>query len=217
MIEFRSLRKQYGTCVVLDIPYVAFDEGSCTALLGVNGSGKSTFLKLMAARMCSLGAGGCHKTGYLPQTPYGFRMSVRKNIELVLQDDVAACRGRKAEDAMEKVGIQHLGHKNGHSLSGGETQRMALARLLAQENEMLILDEPTSACDLAGSSRIEQVLKSFQGTIIFSTHSPAQAVRLSDRVIFLQDGRIGEDGKASKVFSSPESAEFRDFLTYWRF
>lgn len=217
MIEFRSLRKQYGVCVVLDIPYVAFDEGSCTALLGVNGSGKSTLLRLMAARMCSPEAGNCHKTGYLPQTPYGFRMSVRKNIELVLRDDIAACRRKKAEDAMEKVGILYLEHKNGHRLSGGETQRMALARLLAQENQLLLLDEPTSACDLAGSSRIEQALKSFQGTIIFSTHSPAQAARLADRVIFLQDGRIREDGEAGKVLSSPGSAEFRDFLTYWRF
>lgn len=217
MIEFRELKKYYGSCRAMDIPYIAFPEGSRTAVLGANGSGKSTLLRLLAGELCSFLGDGSHRTGYLPQQFYGFRCSVRKNVELAIWEEEPDTRRKRADTVMEQVGIGHLAQKAGNRLSGGETQRMALARLLAQDNQILLLDEPTSACDIAGSNQIEQVLGVWQGTIIFSTHSPAQAVRLADRAVFLYEGQIAEDGKAEQILFSPETRELRDFLKYWRF
>lgn len=214
MIKFKELKQYYGSNRALDIPGIAFSEGSCTAVLGANGSGKSTLLRLLAGE---LGRDASHKCGYLPQKAYGFRCSVQKNVELAIWEEKPETRRKRAAAAMEQVGIGHLADKTGHALSGGETQRMALARLLAQDNRILLLDEPTSACDIAGNNRIEQVLESWKGTRIFSTHSPAQAARLAGRVIFLHEGQIAEDGEAGQLLFSPKSRELKDFLKYWRF
>lgn len=217
MIEFGKLEKYYHSCKALDIPGIAFLEGSRTAVLGTNGSGKSTFLRILAGELCSPGGSGIHRTGYLPQQAFGFRCSVQKNVELAIWEEMPLTRRKRAAAAMEQVGIGHLAKKAGNRLSGGETQRMALARLLVQDNQILLLDEPTSACDIEGNNRIEKVLESWKGTLIFSTHSPAQAARLADRVVFLYEGQIAEDGEAGQLLFSPESRELRDFLKYWRF
>lgn len=217
MMDFKGLTKYYGTSMVLDIPEITFEEDSCTAILGTNGSGKSTFLKLLAEELCGQRKSVRERAGYLPQQAYGFHCSVQKNIELAIWEEDPVQRRKRAAEAMELVNIENLAKKSGNMLSGGETQRMALARLLVQGNRILLLDEPTSACDIAGNNQIEQVLDSWKGTVIFSTHSPAQAARLADRVIFLHRGKIAEDGPAEKLLFTPVSQELKGFLKYWRF
>ena len=105
----------------------------------------------------------------------------------------------------------------GNSLSEGETQRIALARLLVQQPKRLLLDEPTAACDIQATQSIEEPLERWQGTLIFTTHAPAQAARLANRVLFLHQGKLVEDRPATKALFSPNSIEMQQFLQYWRF
>lgn len=217
MIRFERITKQYQKRVVLDISSIAFGEGSRTAVLGANGSGKTTLLRILAGVLDNDGTPVNWNAGYLPQQPYAFGISVQKNVEAAVWRLPAKEREAAARNALRQVGMEHMADCKGNALSGGEGQRMALARLLAQKNSVLILDEPTAACDIAGIHQIEAVLKGYDGTVVFSTHSPAQAARLADRVVFLCQGDIAEEGETNRVLYSPQSGKMREFLKYWRF
>jgi len=108
----------------------------------------------------------------------------------------------------------------GNKLSGGEAQRMAVARMIAKPRKLLLLDEPTSSTDIRGTDAIENTLleyaKETRCTLIFSTHSPAQVLRLAEEVIFLNQGRILEKGSARDVLGNPQTESARLFLQHWR-
>jgi len=156
--------------------------------------------------------------GYLPQVPYGFGFSVRRNVEMALQGEKDAPKHAMA--AIKAVGLTSLADARGHKLSGGETQRMALARLVAKPRLLLLLDEPTSATDIRGMDLVEALLLRYARqtgcTLIFSTHSPAQALRLAKEVIFLEHGRVVEQGPAARVLKIPQSEATKLFLQHWR-
>jgi ABC-type sulfate/molybdate transport systems ATPase subunit len=156
--------------------------------------------------------------GYMPQSPYAFGFSVRKNVEIALPNKTDA--PEKALRALAAVGIQHLAKSSGSRLSGGETQRMAFARIIALPRRLLLLDEPTSSTDIQGLDQIEQSLLAYAQstgcTVIFSTHSPAQALRLSDQIIFLDHGEIAEFGATASVLKNPQNATTRLFLQHWK-
>ena len=107
----------------------------------------------------------------------------------------------------------------GDRLSGGEAQRMALARVLVRSYDVLLLDEPTSSTDVRSMDQIETTLKEYvqktQCTLIFSTHSPAQALRLADEVLYLEKGRLVEQGPAATLFHSPQDERTKAFLKHW--
>jgi len=161
---------------------------------------------------------GADGMGYMPQNPYAFSLSVLRNVEMAL--DGEAEREVAAREALRRVGMDGLAHASGSKLSGGEAQRMAFARMIAKPRRLLLLDEPTSSTDIKGTDLIEATLLDYLQangcTLIFSTHSPAQALRLAEEVIFLDQGRIVEQGPAESVLENPQNERTQLFLAHWR-
>lgn len=224
MIELLNLQKQYGARFSLEIPALNIEAGERLAIIGANGSGKSTLLRLLAGviaadageiRLSGVTRG---EIGYLPQHPFAFDLSVQKNVELALAD--ASDRKQRAQEALDRVGLLHLSAARANRLSGGETQRMALARVLARKRKLLLLDEPTASADIAAMEQIERAICDYAEetgcTLVFISHAPSQAMRLSRRVLALNGGKIGELGKTAQVLKEPQTESTRAFLKSWK-
>jgi ABC-type multidrug transport system ATPase subunit len=224
MIELIGVQKLYGERLALDIPLLSFADGGRYALIGPNGSGKTTLLRILAGTLRpdvgSIRYGDISKgeIGYLPQKPYAFDRSVLENVLLALEPGAGARKSALA--ALERVGLGHLAKARGNRLSGGETQRMALARLIAKPRRVLLLDEPTSSADIQANDKMENALLAYAEetgcTLIFSSHAPSQAMRLGQHALALEGGRIGESGSAEQVLQSPQKESTREFLRHWR-
>ena len=224
MIGLVNVQKRYGARVVLDIPALTIQPGERFALIGPNGSGKSTLLRLLAG-VIAPEAGSIRtrelrrgEIGYLPQQPYAFDLSVQQNVELSLSGEPE--KAKRAQDALERVGLLHLAKARANRLSGGETQRMALARVLARPRKLLLLDEPTASTDIAAMELIERAILDYVEqtgcTLVFSSHAPSQAMRLSNRVLVLDGGKIGELGDTAQVLQTPQAESTRAFLKSWK-
>lgn len=217
-ITLKSVVKTYRGRAVLDIPELTLRSGGGTALIGANGSGKSTLLRLLSgATKPSAGeivmeGIAPEDIGYLPQRPYAFSVSALKSLMMAGADRESARR------LLDAVGLSELADSRGDRLSGGEAQRLAVARLLARPGKLLILDEPTSSTDIPGGVLVESVLRSALAergcTLIIATHAPAQAERLAEETLFLNAGRVMERGPAKKLLTAPETPELRAFLDY---
>jgi len=222
MISVRDVLVQAGSRVILDIPLLEFEEGKRYGLVGENGSGKTTLLRLLAGVMQPTQGEVTRQDpnglGYMPQSPYAFSFSVLRNVEMALENSPE--RRAKAARALEMVGMENFLSARGNKLSGGEAQRMAVARMIAKPRKTLLLDEPTSSTDIRGTDSIENTLLEYAQstgcTLIFSTHSPAQVLRLAQEVIFLEQGKILEKGPARDVLENPQTESARLFLQHWR-
>lgn len=221
MIDLRDVVQQFGGRIVLEIPELQFVPGKRYGLIGENGSGKTTLIRMLAgtSKPTSGRIEGLEgkKVGYLPQSPYAFSFSVLQNVALALNGHGDA--KEIAQKALVAVGMESLMDARGDRLSGGEAQRMALARVLVRAYDVLLLDEPTSSTDVRSMDLIETTLKEYvqktQCTLIFSTHSPAQALRLADEVLYLEKGRLVEQGLANTLFHSPQDERTKAFLRHW--
>ena len=224
MITLTNIKHCYASRCVLEIPSLTIERGERIALIGPNGSGKSTLLRLLAGTLQPTG-GTVSREGlerddvaYLPQKPYAFDRSVEQNILLALGH--LPERELLAKRALERVGLLHLKAARGNRLSGGELQRMALARVIARPHTLLLLDEPTASADIQAIDQMERVLLDYCAetncTLIFSSHAPSQAQRLSTRTLALSEGKIAEDGETAYVLQAPQDAATRIFLQHWR-
>ncbi|MEM7301290.1 MAG: ATP-binding cassette domain-containing protein [Pseudomonadota bacterium] len=204
----------------------SLDVAGITIILGPNGSGKTTFLRLLHGlerpRAGTL-TWSCEtfeaqrKQAFVFQTPIIMRRTVIDNVAYPLR-----VRGSKTADArqaafkmLEKVGLTGFAKQPAEFLSGGERQKMALARALIIEPELLILDEPTANLDGRATREIEDLLQTVnsQGTrILMTTHSVGQAQRLADEILYLYRGAIHERSGASNFFNRPQTAEAASFL-----
>ena len=209
-----AFSKTYDGRVVLDFPGLELKSGKIYAILGANGSGKSTFARIAAGilpadQKCLISG----RVGYLPQKPYAFRTSVKKNILLTGGEE------EKAAVLMEALQIRHLEKKRADRLSGGETARMALARLMMKRYDMVILDAPTAAMDMETTSAAEDlILKYAKDTgciLILVTHSLQQARRVADEAIYFHKGKLLESGDAAKLLYQPTQPETRQFLEFY--
>ncbi|MEL7625232.1 MAG: ABC transporter ATP-binding protein [Anaerolineaceae bacterium] len=222
MIELKDILVKTKGRVILDVPSLIFKNGKRYGIIGENGSGKTTLLRvLMGTLQPSQGSIEGLKlnnnVGYLPQSPYAFSFSVIRNVSMTLEN--LQNRDEVAISALEKVGLGSLIEAKGNNLSGGEKQRLGLARVLAVPKEVLLLDEPTSATDIRGMDLIEALLQQWfeqtRGLLIFTTHAPAQALRLADEIIFLEKGRVVETGTPEILFNNPQKLETQAFLSHW--
>lgn len=219
--EIYNLKKYYGDRPVLDVPELCIGEGERWAVIGANGSGKTTLLRILAGTL-NFDEGEvrvrAETVGYMPQKPYAFGYTVKKNVELAVKDKTL--KAAKALDALKRVGLEELAEHRGNTLSGGESQRMAFARILAMEPSLLLMDEPTAAADIEAGDLLESALEDYLSasgaTVIFSTHMPSEALRLSDKVILLVEGKIAEIGETERVLNSPECESAKRFLSHWR-
>jgi tungstate transport system ATP-binding protein len=217
MIEINGLIKKYGEKTVLDIGNLKLERGASYALVGANGSGKTTLIRILAGALeydkgeISFDKDAC--AVFMPQKNFAFDISVLGNLTLVKKDK------NQALDILKSLELARLAKRRGSKLSGGETQRLALARLLMMPFNIMLLDEPTFAMDinsaLIAEKVIEQKAKRKGSTLVFSTHSMQQAARLADEIIFLHQGKVCERGEARAFLSSPQTQEAQRFLQYF--
>ncbi|MGJ8547150.1 MAG: ATP-binding cassette domain-containing protein [Sulfitobacter sp.] len=200
-------------------------EGT-TVVIGPNGAGKTTLLRLLhgTARLsggridwaCSTEEARHHQ-GFVFQRPVMLRRSVLENLTYPLQlrgQSKAQARGA-AQAWAERVGLAGLLERPALVLSGGEQQKLALARALITNPKLLFLDEPCASLDGRATREIEEILSSAKaaGTrMILSTHDMGQARRLADEVVFLLGGRLHERAPAGEFFNSAKTPQARAFL-----
>jgi tungstate transport system ATP-binding protein len=196
-----------------------------TMIMGPNGAGKSLLLKLAHGLIPA--TGGQVLWGETPlddtarraqamvfQKPVVLRRSVAANVDFVLK--ARGIRDAARRDALlDHVGLLGHARQPARLLSGGEQQRLALARALALKPKVMLLDEPKASLDPASMLKIEEIVQEAHsaGTkIIFVTHDLGQAGRLADDIVFVHRGRVHEHGPADLFLSRPETPEARDFL-----
>ena len=196
-----------------------------TFILGANGAGKSMLLRVLhgliepTAGSVTWGRSKARPQGQAMvfQRPVLLRRSVAANVRHALA--LAGVRGLVAErrigEALASVGLRALADRPARVLSGGEQQRLALARAWALAPEVLFLDEPTASLDPPSARAVEAIVGEIHAlgtTIVMTTHQLAQAKRLADNVILLQEGRVAEHTDAAVFFRKPSSAYGRAFL-----
>jgi tungstate transport system ATP-binding protein len=203
---------------------LTLEAGASTIILGANGAGKSVLMRLMhgliapsTGRVLWSADGPRRRQAMVFQRPVMLRRSALANVVYAL-DAAGVPVGqqlRLAREALEEVGLAHAAGRAARVLSGGEQQRLALARAWALHPEVLFPDEPTANLDPGATREIEAVIKAFDvaGTkIVMSTHNLGQARRLGDEVIFLHQGRVVERAPIEKFFPQPASPEAAAFV-----
>jgi len=221
----RGLSLEIGGKRLIDQVDLDLQAGTITMIMGPNGAGKSLLLRVLHG-MISPTAGSISWSGsgfteairrrqaMVFQRPVLLRRSVAANIDFVLRLRGSADE-EKRHAILEHVGLLALARQPARLLSGGEQQRLALARALALQPEVLFLDEPTASLDPASVLRIEEIVQNahLSGTkIIFITHDLGQARRLADDIIFMHRGRVLEHAPASHFLNQPATAQGADFL-----
>lgn len=214
-MNIQPFSKTYEGRCVLDFPGIALEPGKIYGVIGANGSGKSTFAKILAGVLRADRRGKVldATVGYMPQKNYAFRMSTRANI-LLGSSDVT-----KAEALMDAFLLRPLEKKRADRLSGGETARMALARLMMRRYDLVILDEPTAPMDMETTAIAEQqILRYVRETgcaLILVTHSLQQARRIADEILYFHKGKLVESGPAQSMLDHPTTEEAQTFLDFY--
>jgi len=216
-----------GTRLV-DGPSFDLAGGGAHVLVGPNGAGKSLTLRLLHGLLTPT-AGAVLWNGRPPdrrvrlrqamvfQTPVVLRRSVRANVTYALRAHGVPRRERtrRTDDVLAKAGLDHAAERPARVLSGGEQQRLAVARAWAVRPEVLFLDEPTANLDPAATHTVETLIGDIRSqgtTILIATHDMGQARRLGDEVLFLHRGRLRERTNAAAFFAAPRSAAGRAYL-----
>ncbi|WP_412988636.1 phosphate ABC transporter ATP-binding protein PstB [Pediococcus siamensis] len=243
VITARNTRLYYGEHEALHGIDLDFPEHQITALIGPSGSGKSTFLRCLN-RMNDLVAGvtitGSLKLDgkdiYSPQTDV---VELRKHVGMVFQqpnpfpfsvfDNVAfglrlagikdqAMIRQRVETSLKQAAVwdevKDKLTENALAFSGGQQQRICIARVLAVQPEIILMDEPTSALDPVSAGKIEDLLLDLHDkfTIVIVTHNMQQASRISDRTAFFLDGKLVEAGSTKQLFMAPKQDATSDYL-----
>ena len=215
-MKISAFSKTYEGRTVLDFPGLELEPGKIYAVIGANGSGKSTFAKILAGvlpadRRGKWLDGG--SVGYMPQKNYAFRMTTKANSLLNGTD------AQRADKLMEAIQIHHLASKRADRLSGGETARMALVRLMMKSYDLVILDEPTAAMDMETTILSEGLIADYvQETgcaMILVTHSLQQARRIAHQVLYFHKGKLLESGPKERILYEPQMPETRGFLEFY--
>ncbi len=215
-----------GEVTILDDISLMLGPGAPTVLIGPNGSGKTTLLRaamglipLTRGRITWGGrdASPPDRRAILFQRPTMLRRSAAGNVRYALAA-ASVPHGRRANRAAEllaDVGLEGLERRPARRLSGGEQQRLALARALARDPEVLFLDEPTASLDPAATKAIEDIVRAVTARgvkVVMSTHDLGQAKRLAGDVVLLHRGRLIENAPASEFFANPRTQEARKFI-----
>jgi phosphate transport system ATP-binding protein len=244
IVRIRNLNLYYGPVqalfeITMDIP-----RGLVTALIGPSGCGKSTLLRCLnrmndlidgvrTTGMIELDGQNIldpavdvialrRKVGMVFQKPMPFPKSVYENVAYGLR--LAGIRQRALLDEIVERSLRRAGlweevkdrlHESALGLSGGQHQRLCIARAIAVQPEVILMDEPCSALDPRSTTRIEDLIAELRGeyTIVIVTHNMQQAARVSDYTGFLYEGRLIEFGRTTQIFTKPEKKETEDYIT----
>lgn len=232
-ISGQGLRKSFrGSEFTLDVPHIEAAAGSTLAILGPSGSGKSTLLHLLgllerqdAGRVLLGGreVDASDRDARLSmaavfQRPYLFKGSVAQNVAygLAARGVARARRGALVEAALERVGLSGYSERSALALSGGEAQRVSLARALVVEPRVLLLDEPLASLDPLLKRRLTrefaQIVQDSDVTVVWVTHDQDEAIVAADHVAIMRDGRLASHGPAEEVMALPADEWTAAFL-----
>ena len=215
-----------GGVTILDRITLTLSAGAPTMLIGPNGSGKTTLLRaamgLLPISRGFITWGGREtslptRRAILFQRPAMLRRSAAGNIHYALAAAglPRAERASRTTQLLTDVGLENLARRPARRLSGGEQQRLALARALARDPAVLFLDEPTASLDPAATKAIEDIVRAVTARgvkVVMSTHDIGQAKRLAGDVVLLHRGRLIENSPAADFFTEPRSEEGRKFI-----
>ena len=215
-----------GALPILNGVTLTLDAGAPTVLIGPNGSGKTTLLRAAMGLIPPSGGfitwGGRETSppkhrAILFQRPAMLRRSAAGNVRYALAAAGAPRTTMPARitELMTEVGLAGLEQRPARRLSGGEQQRLALARALARDPAVLFLDEPTASLDPAATKTIEDIVRkvSARGVkVVMSTHDLGQARRLAGDIVFMNRGQVLESGPAADFFAAPRTAEAKAFI-----
>ena len=215
-MKIHAFSKTYEGRTVLDFPGTELEPGRICAVIGANGSGKSTFAKILSGVLKPDRRGplsDAKSVGFMPQKNYAFRMTTKANILLNGPDEA------RADRLMEAIQLRELSSKRADKLSGGETARMALVRLMMRAYDLVILDEPTAAMDMETTLLSEKLIAEYVRetgcALILVTHSLQQARRIADEVWYFHKGSLLEAGAKEQVLDTPKRAETKQFLEFY--
>lgn len=216
-----------GGRAIIDRVNLQLDEGTRTVILGANGAGKSVLMRLMHGLLAP-SSGRIEwndsdakrlraRQAMVFQRPVMLRRSAFANVAYGLE--IAGVprseRERRTWECLERAGLAHLAARVARVLSGGEQQRLALARAWALRPQVLFLDEPTASLDPSAAREVEAIVQAIHqaGTkIVMSTHNLGQARRIADEILFLHAGRLAERAPVERFFAQPDSAEASAFI-----
>jgi glutamine transport system ATP-binding protein len=236
-VKVTNLHKSFGKLQVLRGIDLEVEEGEVVCLIGPSGSGKSTFLRCLN-RLEEATEGKIEVDGFLISDKKTNINHVRENIGMVFQqfnlfphltvkknimmapvDRKKLTKKEAADKAMEllaRVGLSDKADNYPRQLSGGQQQRVAIARALAMNPDIMLFDEPTSALDPEMVGEVLQVMKSLaEGgmTMVVVTHEMGFARDVADRIIFMSDGVIVEEGTPAEIFTTPREERTKAFLS----
>ncbi|MBO0755837.1 MAG: ATP-binding cassette domain-containing protein [Bradyrhizobiaceae bacterium] len=215
-----------GEVSILDRISLAFEPGSPTTLIGPNGSGKTTLLRaamgLIPISRGRITWGGREaspptRRAILLQRPVMLRRSAAGNIRYALcaAGVSSSEHDQRTADLLSLAGLEGMDTRPARRLSGGEQQRLALARALARDPEVLFLDEPTASLDPYATNAIEDVVRAVSARgvkVVMSTHDLGQAKRIGGEIVLLHRGRLIETGPAPEFLANPRTDEAKQFL-----
>jgi len=231
--QLRDVTKVYQGRRVLDVESLGVRRGEIFALVGPSGAGKSTLLRLLnfleppttgSIRFLDATFDALHpiplplrrRVTTVFQRPILLNRSVYANVRYGLRLRGEHDSARQIEAALEQVGLEDLAHQRARTLSGGEAQRVSLARAIVLHPDVLLLDEPTANLDPYNVGLIEDIVRSINErhgtTLVLVTHNVFQARRLAHRVGLLLEGRIVEIADVETFFESPEDPRTAAFV-----
>lgn len=191
-IWIHNVKMVFGERTLFEINNMKIGSNEIFPLLGLNGTGKSTFLRMIAGFLKPT-TGDITVNGsllYQPQKPFIFNMSVLENAVVGMKSQDK----KKAHEVLEAVGMKDFINLQANNLSGGEQQRLSLARSILTDGDILLLDEPFSAVDIKYAKTLEQILKDYcfkeNKTMIISTHSIKTAENIADNCLLIKDCRL---------------------------
>lgn len=234
IVELEEIYKNYEKLQVLKNINLQIKKGTSTALVGPTGSGKTVMLRLLDL-LEKPSSGTVYFEGTDANQSNNTRLDIRRQIGMVFQkplafkasvyDNIAyglKVRGRKEnmdgriKELLELIGLPGYENRNALKLSGGETQRLALARAMITEPKLLLLDEPTANLDPISKKKLEELILKInhesETTIIMTTHDLLQGQKLADRMVILYDGQILQSGIPDQIFRKPKNRFVADFV-----
>lgn len=234
-IELRDVKQRRDEQDILKGVNIRIERGEILALIGPTGAGKTTLLRIIDL-LDSPASGKVFFDGVDVTESEKLRLQARRRMAFVLQKPVVfnssvfenvACALRwrglgkkqvheRVDEILDMVGLTEYKNRNARTLSGGETQRVAIARTIAVEPEVLILDEPSANLDPVSAKKVEEliadIIRRETITVVMATHDMLQGQRLADRVGVLINGEIVQTGGVGEIFTTPRSAEVAEFI-----
>jgi len=234
ILEAQNIEVERGGAIILSVPSLLIGEGEILSLIGPNGAGKTTLLQTLSYLLKPVQGEIFFKNEKVNSKPSVFEY--RRKIAMVFQEpllfdttvfgNVASglkIRGmnrmeirNRVVEQLDRLGIGHLSGRSAKTLSGGEAQRTSLARAFAIQPEVLLLDEPFASLDPPSRESLiedlESILRQTRTTTIFATHDRLEALRLSDRIAVMNEGRILQIGSPEEVMNHPVNEFVASFV-----